>query len=139
MPIGIPGKIERRKLTVRSRIYLPILAFVALCLPSGATSRSSGTTPFIFDGNRIYAELVFVRPDGTLHKSLAFVDLGSPSMIVSEALFRELQLDKEKSLSFNMGLMPIQVEASAVTSDKWLPFSVADNRTVEAVLPAGVM
>lgn len=139
MPLCHPVKVERGKLTVRWRIYLPILAFVALCLPSGAESRSSGTTPFILDGNRIYAELAFVRPDGTLHKSLAFVDLGSPSMIVSEALFRELQLDKEKSLSFNIGLMPIRVEVGTVTRDTWLPFSVADNRKVEAVLPAGVM
>ena len=78
--------------------YLPSLfAFFALCLPCVGSQRpSSGTAPFIFDGNRVYAELALVRPDGTLHKVLAFVDLGSPSTILSEALFKELQLDQQK-------------------------------------------
>jgi len=140
MPICHPATVEGKKLGVRSRKYWPsIFTCLALCLPCVAANPSSGTTPFIFDGNRIYAELTFVRPDGTLHKSLAFVDLGSPSTIVSAALFRELQLDKQKSLSFNIGIMPFHVESSAVTSDAWLPFLVADNRRVEAVLPAGIM
>jgi hypothetical protein len=60
-------------------------------------------------------------------------------MIVSEALFRVLQLDQKKPLTFNIGDMPIHVDSSAVTSDTWLPFSIADNRRVEALLPAGVM
>ena len=58
---------------------------------------------------------------------------------MSEALFRELQLDQKKALTFNIGDMPIHVDFSAVTSDPWLPFSIADNRRVEALLPAGVM
>src|SRR6516162_9675821 len=125
-----------RKLGVRSPEFFPSLFIcLALCLPCAAANPSSGTAPFIFDGNRIYAELAFVRPDGTLHKSLAFVDLGSPSTIVSEALFRELQLDQKKPLTFNIGDMPIHVDSSAVTGDTWLPFSIADNRRVEALLP----
>jgi hypothetical protein len=87
----------------------------------------------------MYAELTFVRPDGTLHKALAFVDLGSPSMILAQALFQELQLDQKKPLTFYVGEMAVQVEASKVTSDTWLPFSIGDNRRVEALLPAGVM
>lgn len=129
-----------RKLGVRSPEFFPSLFIcLALCLPCAAANPSSGTAPFIFDGNRIYAELAFVRPDGTLHKSLAFVDLGSPSTIVSEALFRELQLDQKKPLTFNIGDMPIHVDSSAVTGDTWLPFSIADNRRVEALLSAGIM
>ena len=125
---------------VRSRKYFPArLISLALCLPCAAANPSSGTAPLIFDANRIYAELAFVRPDGSLHKSLAFVDLGSPSMIVSDALYKELQLDQQKSLTFNIGDMPIHVDSSAVTSDTWLPFSIADNQRVEALLPAGVM
>ena len=121
--------------------YLPSLfAFFALCLPCVGSQRpSSGTAPFIFDGNRVYAELALVRPDGTLHKVLAFVDLGSPSTILSEALFKELQLDQQKPLTFEVGDMPVRVNPSDVSSDAWLPYSIGDNRRVEALLPAGVL
>ena len=128
-----------RKLGVRFREFFPLFTWLAFCLPYAAANPSSGTAPFIFDANRIYAELAFVRPDGTLHKFLAFVDLGSPSTIVSEVLFRELQVDQKKTLTFNIGDMPIHVDSSAVTSDTWLPFLIADNRKVEALLPAGIM
>jgi hypothetical protein len=87
----------------------------------------------------VYAELAFVRPDGTLHKVLAFVDLGSPSTILSEALFKELQLGQKKPLTFEVGGMPVRVDPSTVTSDAWLPYSIGDNRRVEALLPAGVL
>jgi hypothetical protein len=83
--------------------------------------------------------LAFIRPDGTLRKTLVFVDLGSPSTILSEALFKELQLDKKTPLTFKIGEMPVRIDPSAVTSDTWLPYSVGDNRRVEALLPAGVM
>lgn len=117
-----------------------LLAFLVLSpLSAAVADPSSGTTPFILDANRMYAELTFIRPDGTLHKTLAFVDLGSPSMILAQALFQELQLDQKKPLTFYVGKMAVQVEASKVTSDTWLPFSIGDNRRVEALLPAGVM
>src|SRR5262249_14492022 len=78
-------------------------------------------------------------PDGRLYKTLAFVDLGSPSMILSEALFKELQIDAKKPLVFKVGDMPVRVDSNAVASDTWLPFSVGNNRRVEALLPAGIM
>jgi hypothetical protein len=116
------------------------LHFFTLCLPCiGSQIPSSGTTPFIFDGNRVYAELALLRPDGTLHRVLAFVDLGSPTTILSEALFKELQLDQKRPLTFTVGDMPVRVDSSAVTSDAWLPYSIGDNKRVEALLPAGVM
>jgi hypothetical protein len=126
---------------IRFRMYSPLVfAFFALCSPCvGSQTPSSGTAPFILEGNRVYAELTFVRQDGTLHKALAFVDLGSPSTILSEALFKELQLDKKKPLTFEVGDMPVRVDPSAVTSNAWLPYSLGDHRRVEALLPAGVM
>jgi hypothetical protein len=87
----------------------------------------------------MYAELVFVRPDGTLRKVLAFVDLGSPSTILSETLFRELQLDQKKPLTVEVGGMPVHIDPSTATSDTWLPYSIGDHRNVEALLPAGVL
>lgn len=105
----------------------------------GAVSPHSGSTSFVLQGDRIYAKLAFIRPDGTRYTTLAYVDSGSPSMIVSEALFKELRLDKEKSLTFQIGEMPVQVDAGQVTKDAWLPFSIGNHRKVEALLPAGVM
>ena len=51
------------------------LATLLLSLPAFG-SDVSGTVPFIFDDNRVFAELTFVRPDGTLRNAVAFVDLG---------------------------------------------------------------
>ncbi len=125
----------------QSRKWLPsLLAFCAFSFPCVASSiPSSGTAPFVLEGNRIYAELTLVRPDGTSRNVLAFVDLGSPSMILSQALFKELQLDQQKSLLFKVGNLPVRVDSSAITTDTWFPFSIADHRNVEALLPAGVL
>jgi len=60
-------------------------------------------------------------------------------MILSEALFKELQLDRNKSLTFNVGGMPIQIDSKIVTSESWLPFQIGGNEEVEALLPAGVL
>jgi hypothetical protein len=100
---------------------------------------TSGTADFVFQGNRMFAELGFVRPDGTLHKAYAFVDLGSPSAVVSPALFKELGLDQKKPLSFRVGEMTVIVDSSTVENSSWLPSSLGDDRKVEAVLPAGIM
>jgi hypothetical protein len=117
-----------------------LFAFFALCCACfGSQTPSYGTVPFIFECNRVYAELAFIRPDGTLRRVLAFVDLGSPSTILSEALFKELQLDHKKPLTFEVGDMPVHVDPSTVSSDAWLPYSIGDNRRVEALLPAGVL
>ena len=100
---------------------------------------ASGTAALVLDGNRIYAEVVFVRPDGTLRKAMAFVDLGSPSMAISPALFRELHPDREKALALRVGEMAVSVDAADVTSDDSLPYHIGGGREVEAVLPAGVL
>jgi hypothetical protein len=41
-----------------------------------------GQTTFVLDGNRIYAELEFVRPDTSVHRALAYVDMGSETMTI---------------------------------------------------------
>jgi hypothetical protein len=116
--------------------------FIALLLPfslRGAPATASGTTHFVFEGNRIYAEVVFVRPDGTPHKTLAFVDSGSPAMIVSPALYEELQIGRARALTLQIGELAVHVEPAAVSKDEWLPFAVGEKQQVEALLPAGVM
>ena len=98
-----------------------------------------GTTPFVFDGNRMYAELGFVRPDGSTHRALAFVDMGSPSTILKESLFRELQLDRNKPLRFTVGNFPVDVPSGEVTSDRSKPRSLGSDLLVEGVLPARIL
>ncbi len=116
------------------------LSLWLLCVNSWAQSSvSSGTTPFIFDGNRIYAELSFVRPDGSVHKALAFVDMGSPSVAVTESLFKELRLDQGSPMVIRVGAMPVRIPAAEVTSDRSEPYSVGSDLKVEAILAAGVM
>ena len=106
---------------------------------NGLDNASSGTVPLVLNGNRIYAELGFVRPDGSVHTTLAFVDLGSPSTLLSPALFHELNPVHGGTIVMRAGDFSIPVDAGTVRSDTWLPFAVADGRKVEALLPAGVL
>lgn len=100
---------------------------------------ASGTTPFVLDGNRMYAELSFVRPDGSIHRALAFADLGSPSMVITAALFKELHIDQGTVLSFRIGDLTVKVPAKDVAADPAEPYSVGSSLKVEAVLPARVL
>ena len=89
----------------------------ALALAAAAAAPHSGTTPFVFDGNRMYAELVFLRPDGSTHRALAFVDLGTPAVALRESLFKDLKLDRGQPLVFTIGGFRIQVPAADVVSE----------------------
>src|SRR5215471_2285671 len=132
-----------KKRLTRIEIFLLVLMFLA-----GATgvlaseSASKGTVPFIFDDNRVFAELVFVRPDGTVRKAFAFVDLGTPVMVLDERLREDLQVDKQKFLSFRMGDLEVRVDSSAVETDSRLGVTGRDgkrNVPVEAVLSGSVL
>jgi len=119
--------------------FLSIKSLVAcLCLLVDG-SAASGTTPFVLDGNRMYAELSFVRPNGSIHRALAFVDMGSPSMEISESLFRELKVDRRKGLRFKLGGLSIDVPASQIDGERTHPHSVGSKLQVEALLPASVL
>ena len=104
-----------------------------------AQSAPSGTVPFVLDGNRVYAQVEFVLPDGTARKTLVFVDLGSPSMILSTELYEALNPGAHKTLGLRIGAMDIAVESAAVAADVSVPFSIGEGRKVEGVLPAGVL
>ena len=67
---------------------------------SESNAVSPGTAPFIFDDNRIFVELRFVRPDGTEREALAFVDLGTPQLVISENLVATFRLNKPSQLLF---------------------------------------
>lgn len=125
---------------VSRRFFPQLLAFFAHFLRyAGPQTQSSGTASFIFDGNRMYASLALVRPDGTLRKILAFVDLGSPTTVLSDALYKELLLDPQKPLTFMVGDMPVRVDSTAVSHDSWFPYDLGEKGSVEMLLPAGVI
>jgi hypothetical protein len=104
-----------------------------------AQSAQSGTVPFVLDGNRTYAPVEFILAEGQSHKALIFVDLGSPSVVLSKKLYEELDLDSKKTLGLRIGNLDIAVESASVTSDDWLPFSIGEDLKVEGLLPAGVL
>ncbi len=123
----------------RSRFWRWALALLVGPVGASAQLATSATEPFILSANRVYAEMEFVRPDGTSRKTFVVVDLGSPSMVLSEGLIAELHVGSTASLTARIGGMALAVDASTVTSDSWLPFPIGANRTVEGVLPAGVL
>jgi hypothetical protein len=121
----------------------------------------SATLPFLFDDNRMFVVLEFIRPDGGVRKALAYVNMGQAAPILSDDLFRELEIDKGKPLDFRFGTMAIRVDAAAtLTQDEAMSFTInlhsgkPDKPSfggndaakhffaplpVEAVLPAGVL
>lgn len=125
----------------RKTVWGLVLLSWLLVSPAAAFAQPappSGTAPFVFDGNRVYAELSFVRPDGAIHKALVFVDMGSPSMSLDESLFNDLHLDRANSLTFRLGDMPVSVPADRVANGHGQPRPLG-KEFVEGILPAGVL
>lgn len=114
-----------------------LLLLSTIC--TAQTSSSTGTTTFVLDGNRMYAKLDFVRPDGAVHKALVFVDMGSPSMTLTTSLFKDLQLDQNKPLLFRIGGLSVEVPAVEVTNEGGEPYSIGSDLKVEGMLPAGIL
>jgi hypothetical protein len=117
------------------------LATLLFSLPASG-SDASGTVPFIFDDNRVFAELDFVRPNGTLRKAVAYVDLGTPKMTIDEKLRRELQPDPGRPLILRIGNLETQISSAELETDTGLGFTgLRGKRTipVEAVLSGSVL
>jgi hypothetical protein len=114
-----------------------LLALIPVCLH--AQSASSGTVPFVLDGNRVYARVEFILPDGRPRNALVFVDLGSPAVTLSKKLYADLDPGSRKTLELRIGEMDLILESANVASDDTLPFSIGEDRKVEGVLPAGVL
>jgi hypothetical protein len=107
-----------------------------------AERASAGTVSFIFDDNRIFAEVAFVRPDGTLRNALAFVDLGTPALVLGARLRQELGVDRNESLHLRIGRLDVRLDSSAVATDTGSSFTGPNGKAtvpVEAVLPGSLM
>jgi len=110
-----------------------------LALAGAIATPQSGTTPFVFDGNRMYAQVAFLRPDGSAHRALVFVDMGSPTMALRESLFKDLKIDHGQPLVFTIGGFRIQLPAADVVSEPRAPSSLGVELKVEGILPASVL
>jgi hypothetical protein len=83
--------------------------------------------------------LHFIRPDGSIHPALAFVDMGSQFMTVRESLAKDLQLGHDRPVVFNVGSLAVTVPRAAVIREPRAPSSLGHRLKVEAVLPASVL
>jgi hypothetical protein len=99
-----------------------LLALIPFCVH--AQSASSGTVPFVLDGNRVYARLEFILPDGKPRIALVFVDLGSPAVTLSKKLYADLNLGSKKTLGLRIGEMDLILESANAAGDDTLPFSI---------------
>ena len=126
---------------IRTEIFLLILVFLARA-SEAIDSEPSGTVPFIFDDNRVFAQLDFVRADGTLRKVLAFVDLGTPALVLDKKLYEELQVGQGKPVILRVGHLEMKVDSSAVETDTDLGLTGPNGKRtvpVEAVLSGSVL
>ena len=126
---------------IRTEILLLLLVFLARA-SQALDSERSGTVPFIFDDNRVFAQLDFVRADGTLRKVLAFVDLGTPALVLDKKLHEELQVGQGKPVILRVGHLEMKVDSSAVETDTDLGLTGPNGKRtvpVEAVLSGSVL
>jgi hypothetical protein len=138
MPAGVSSTLVVFLLVAGASISAPV-SNAAKRIDGASQTPVSGTVPFVLDGNRIYARVVLTRPDGTLRRTLAYVDSGSPSTILSRELLKELSPDKKTPLHLLIGQMPVTIESNTVQGDSWFPQSLGENGKVEMLLPAGVL
>lgn len=75
---------------------------------------SSATIPFLFDDNRIFVEVSFVRPDGSTRKALAFVNMGFGAFAVTKSLYRELNPGPGGKLRVQFGTMETAIDWDTV-------------------------
>lgn len=126
---------------IRAEIFLLIIVILVRSLEALDTERS-GTVPFIFDDNRVFAQLEFVRPAGTIRKTVAFVDIGTPQLVLEQNLGKELGIEDAKQAVLHIGDLEIDVPASDIQMDTGLGMTGPDGKRtlkVEAVLPGSVM
>jgi hypothetical protein len=125
----------------KTKIFLLILVFLARASEAFGSERS-GTVPFIFDDNRVFGELNFARPNGTMRKALAFVDLGTPTLVLDKKLHEELQAGPGKPVILCVGDLKIKVDSSAVETDTGLGVTGPNGKRtvpVEVVLSGSVL
>jgi hypothetical protein len=117
-------------------LLISILAAPWLAVAVNAAPVPSGTVPFVLEDNRVYMELPFVRPDGSLRKAWAFVDIGTPDPTVSSALYRDLKLAQQKKLAFRVGDFAVEIPTQELVKSDWF---YGFRKNTEFILPGRVM
>src|SRR5215472_12898407 len=123
----------------RKRFLLYTCSLVLV--PCAGEAAAVGTAPFILDDNRVFAEVQFVRPDGTAREAYAFVDMGTPVPVVSESLYHELRIDQKVPLVLRLGELELHSDPGSVQIDSAFMTGTDGKRavTVEAVLPGSLL
>lgn len=128
--------VIRRFTAIVSFAAINLVAGFGLVVPAHAGPISIGTIPFVLEDNRVYVELLFSIPDGSPRKAWTFVDIGTPNPLVSPALYKDLQLDKEKQLTFQIGDLSVGVPSEKVVKSDWF---YGFRKNTEFVLPGSIM
>jgi hypothetical protein len=98
------------KTSVNSFAVLALAA--SMC---GAQARpTSGTTSFILEGNRVYALLNFLMPDGSAQGAYAFVDMGADNMALAGPLYDSLGVNNGSPARFKVGDYVVDVPSSKI-------------------------
>lgn len=120
---------------------IAVTAMFVSCLAAHANGQAvtaSASEHFLIDHNRIFIELEFVRADGTLRKTLAFVDTGDQDLEFSLPFAKALHISKGRDAHVRFGGMDLKVSpdisVDANPGDSMLPGMI-----VEANLPATVL
>jgi hypothetical protein len=131
------------------RVAIPVLALAALAACTSGTRRNShgdlgeaapsGTTSFMFDGNRVYADVDFLLPNGPKHRAYAYVDMGSRNVQLSAPLYDSAGVAQGVPVRFEIGGLTATVPASRIERGG-RPIVRHDRPTqLEATLPAWVL
>jgi hypothetical protein len=123
------------------RRALPLLAAFAwphFSAVAASTPAKSVTVPFVLDNNRVFVELAFALPDGTIRKTLAFVDTGNPDFDLSKSLVDALQIEHGKDLRVRLGDLPLKIDPD-VQAEGFDAKSMLPGLQVESNLPAKVL
>lgn len=100
--------------------------------------------PFVLDTQRVLLEVGFDKPEGGPQRVLAWFNMGMAEPVLSRALYRQLQIDRNHPLRMHIGGNTIEVAPGAVI-DGDSGIGVPDfahlfaPRAVEAMLPASVL
>ena len=98
-----------------SAILVRTFACILLASVCKAQARpSSGTTSFILEGNRVYALLDFLAPDGSAHTAYAYVDMGASDMGLAGPLYDSLGVKNGAPARFKIGAYVVEVPASMI-------------------------
>jgi hypothetical protein len=109
---------------------LPPAALLAACIALPPTPDMSATlspppvaepraasVAFTLDDNRVFLPVTLIKPDGGEVHTLAFLNMGSPAPVLTNALYRQLDIGKGRPLKLRLGGMTIETPSEVVQSE----------------------